>query len=263
VSLWALAAWGVLATAVPEPLALPGFRLHLEASEDIDPDRLEALAQGGVVLWLTTRSNQLKRSTEERLGRFEAAHVEVRPPWTAAVRQQFVGRVHPWVQEEGLDVAAYRRWAPLGTALELAGVLSEEKLTRALALHPLLVRWRPEGVPTTDEWARAVRLPGLEVHPQTKLPDCGRPMKRAARIRLRVPAVDAGNSGAGCGFALRLEVPPALSEGELKALLVAQPGAELWTSVRSDGDAAAVRRLLELLTAAVPLPAGGSPARSR
>jgi hypothetical protein len=262
VSYWALAAW-VLTAAVPEPLVLPGFRLHVEASEAIDPDRLEPLARRGVVLWLTTRSNQLKLSTAERLGRFEAAYVEVHPPWTAAVRQQFLGHVHPWVQEEGLDVPAYRRWAPLGTALELAGVLSEERLARTLAMHPLQVRWQPDGVPTAEEWARALRLSGLEVHPQAKLPDCERPMKRAARIRLRVPAVDAGSSGAGCGFALRLEVSPALSEAELKALLVAQPDAELWTRVGSDGDAAAVRTLLELLVAAVPPTPGPSPARSR
>jgi hypothetical protein len=259
---WALVAWGTLTAAVPEVFTLPGFRLHVEVSEDIDADRLEALAHSGVVLWLETRSNLLKRSTAERLGRFEAAYVEVRPPWTTGVRQQFLGQVHPWVGEEGLDVAAYRRWAPIGTALEIAGVLTDQRLGRALAVRPILVRWRPEGVPTAEEWARAARLPGLEVHPQVKLPECQRPLRRAARIRLRLPAVDAEGSGVGCGFALRLEISPALSEAGLKALLVAHPDAELWTSVVSDADAAAVRTLLGLLTAAVPAP-GQLPARPR
>ena len=35
----------------------PGYRVHLTASEDLDPDRLRALARPEVVLWLTTRSN--------------------------------------------------------------------------------------------------------------------------------------------------------------------------------------------------------------
>lgn len=247
-----LAAWLALSAASPEPLALPGFRLHVEVSEDIEPDRLDALAHPGVVLWLNTRSNALRRSTSERLGRFDAAFVQVRPPFAPGLRQEFTGRVHPRVDEDGLDVAAYRRWAPAGTAVDAAGELTEQRLNRVLALRPLAVRWRPEGVPTAEEWARASRLPGLEIHPAVALPGCERPFRRAERMRLRVPAVEADETAPNCGLALRLEISPGSSEAELGALFAAHPGAELWVRLTSDAEAAAAASLVRLLGAASP-----------
>lgn len=248
----ALAAWALLLAPGPEQLTLPGFRIHVQVHEDMDADRLGALARPGVVLWLLTSSNLLRRSAAERLGHGDAAHVQVRPPWTSGARAQFTGRVHPWVSEEELDVALYRRWAPAGTVVELAGALTEEKLARVLGLHPLAVRWRPDGVPAPEEWARAARLPGLEVHPTVVLPPCERRLKRAERIRLRVPAADAETSAAGCGFALRLEVRPSLSAPELQSLLIAHPGAELWVEAKDDADAAGVQALVGVLAGSVP-----------
>jgi hypothetical protein len=249
---WAALVLGAVLVAAPDELALPGFRLHVQVHEDVDADRLAGLARPGVVLWLLTSSNLLRRSTAERLGRCDAAYVQVRPPWTSGVRAQFTGRVHPWVSEEELDVAAYRRWAPAGTEIELTGALTEERMGRVLALHPLGVRWRPDGVPTPEEWARAAKLPGVELHPAVLLPPCERRLKRAERIRLRLPAGDAEASAAGCGFALRLEVSPTLGPPDVQALLVAHPGAELWVEVKSDADAAGVQALARLLAASVP-----------
>jgi hypothetical protein len=254
---WAVAAWLVL-NAAPEPLTLPGFRLHLQLSEDIEPDRLEALARPGVVLWLETASNALKRSVAERLGRAEASYVQVRPPFGNGVRQQYSGHIHPWVALEGLDVSAYRRWAPGGSAVEWAGALTEERLGSLQALRPQTIHWQPGAPPTPDEWARAARLTGLEVHPQDLLPPCARLLKGAARIRLRVKAPEAEASAAGCGFALRLEVPLAISEAELRALLVRYPGAELWARLAGEADAATATALVGLLVSAVP-PARGAP----
>ena len=59
----AVGVWLALAAAGPEPLQLPGFRLHLVLSEELEPDRLEALARPGVVLWLMTRSSQLAKDS--------------------------------------------------------------------------------------------------------------------------------------------------------------------------------------------------------
>jgi hypothetical protein len=249
---WAVAAWLALSGAAPEPLTLPGFRIHLQLSEDIEPDRLEALGRPGVVLWLETASNLLKRSVAERIGRSEASYVQVRPPLGNGVRLQFIGRVHPWVALKGLDVGAYRRWAPGGSAVDWAGALTEERLGSLQALRPQTIRWRPEAPPTPEEWGRAARLPGLEVHPQEALPPCTRPLKGAARIRLRVRAAEAETSAAGCGFALRLEVPLAISEAELRVLLVQYPGAELWAHVGNDADEVAAAALVGVLAAAVP-----------
>jgi hypothetical protein len=253
VSAWAVAAWLVLSGASPEPLQLPGFRLHLALSEALEPDRLEVLARPGVVLWLTTGSNLLKRSVAERLGRADASYVQVRPPFPeSGLQQQFTARVHPWVELLGLDVRSYRRWAPGGTAVELVGSLTEERLGQLTALRASTVHWRPDESPTPEEWARTAHLSGLEVRPASALPGCVRALKGAERIRLRVPAALGDSSAGGCGFALRLEIPPSISETELRELLVKFPGAELWTQVESDADAAAAARLLGWLTAAAP-----------
>lgn len=251
-SCWAVLAGLVLSGAAPEPLTLPGFRIHLEVSEDIEPDRLEGLARPGVVLWLQTRSNLLKRSVAERLGRADASYVQLRPPLGDGVRQQFSGHLQPWVALEGLDVGAYRRWAPGGTAVDVAGALTEERLGSLRALRPQTVRWRPDEAPTPEEWVRANRLAGLEVHPGAVLAGCGRPLRGAERIRLRVPAAEAESSAVGCGFALRLEVPLAISEAELRALLVQSPGAELWARVDNEANAVAAEALVRLLAAATP-----------
>jgi hypothetical protein len=250
---WAALTWLALAVAGPEPLRLPGFRLHLQLTEDIEPDRLETLALPGVVLWVETRSNLLKRSVAERLGRTDASYVQFRPPPGEGVRQQFIGRVQPWVALEGLDVTAYRRWAPGGTAVEVVGALTEERLARLRALHPLAVRWRPAAAPVPEEWARAQRLAGLEVHLEAPLAGCERPWKGAERIRLRVPAAQVDSSAPGCGFALRLEVPPSISESEVQRLLVESPGAELWARVGNEADAGAAASLVRLLAASVPV----------
>jgi hypothetical protein len=248
----AVVGWTLIAVA-PEPLTLPGFRLHLVVSEDVEPDRFEALARPGVVLWLETRSNILKRSVAERLGRAEACYVRVRPPFAGdGVRQVLHGSVHPWVALEGLDVPSYRRWAPPGTAVEVMGPLSEERFGQLRALRPQAVLWQPGEAPTPEEWARASHLSGLEVRPSGTLPPCVRPLQRAERMRLRVPAVLAEASGTGCGFALRLEIPLSLSEGELRAVLVQSPGAELWAEVVTEADASAAAALVGRLTAAVP-----------
>ena len=257
--LWPVAVWLAVAGAAPEPLALPGFRLHLALSEDIEPDRLESLARPGVVLWLETHSNLLKRSLAERLGRADASYVRVRPPLGSVnAWQQFTGHIHPWVALVGLDVAAYRRWAPAGTAAEVVGSLTEERLTQLRALRAQTVRWRPEEAPTPEEWARTVRLPGLEVRPPEALPPCERPIKGAERIRLRVRAALAEASGAGCGFALRLEVPLSSTEAELRELLVKWPGAELWAQVSNEADGAAASALVQILVAASPSAPGAA-----
>ncbi len=254
-------AWLLLAAPPgPEALVLPGFRLHLETTEDVEPDRLEALARPGVVLWLRTRSNLVKRSVAERLGRAESSYVQVRQPLGAAVREQFGPRVHPWVGLQGLDAAAFRRWAPVGTAVDVVGALSVEGAQAVQTLRPQAVRWQPDGEPTPEEWMRAAGFHGLEVHPTAVLPTCQRPLKGGARIRLRVPVQQAASSASGCGFALRLEVPASISEPELKELLVRFPGAELWTHVDNDTDAVAAAALVAVLTAAVPaVPAPAAP----
>jgi len=68
--------------AGPTEWALPGVRVHVQASEELDPDRLRALARPDVVLWLRTRSNGLRRSTAETLRLAGSALVEVEGTFT-------------------------------------------------------------------------------------------------------------------------------------------------------------------------------------
>ena len=95
------------------------------------------------------------------------------------------------------------------------------------------------------------------------MPPCARALKGAERIRLRVPAGVAGSSAAGCGFALRLEIPASISEADVRELLVTFPGADLWTELKSEADAAAAARLVAWLAAAVPASRAVAPAGNR
>ena len=104
--------------------------MHVEVSEELDPDRLRALARPEVVLWVRTRSNGLRRSTAETLQLAGSAFVQVRAPLGAPALAPFVGRVGPWVEERGLDVARVRRWSPGRLAVDVDGPFTEE-LARA------------------------------------------------------------------------------------------------------------------------------------
>jgi hypothetical protein len=235
----------------PEQWALPGFRAHLTVSERLDPDRLRALARPEVVLWLQTDSNLLKVSTREAVAQAGAVWVQVRPPFRAESLESFRGRVGAWVLEAGLDVARFRRWSPGRVAVELDGELSGAVLERVRALRPLAVRWRAPAWPDAETWSRAGRLAGLEIRGlDGAVPDCGA-VPRRIRARLRVSLDRA--QGESCGLPLRVEVPPEVEEGRLRALLVERPDAELAVEVGADtARADATRRLLDRLVAVTP-----------
>jgi hypothetical protein len=235
----------------PEQWALPGFRAHLTVSERLDPDRLRALARPEVVLWLQTDSNLLKVSTREAVTQASAVWVQVRPPFRADSLESFRGRVGAWVFEAGLDVARFRRWSPGRVAVELDGELSGAVLERVRGLRPLAVRWKAPGWPDAESWSRAGRLAGLEIRGlDGAVPDCSA-VPRRIRARLRVSLDRA--LGESCGLPLRVEVPPEVEEGRLRALLVERPDAELAVEVGADSaQADATRRLLERLEAVTP-----------
>ena len=240
-----------LLAAAPTGWALPGYRVHLTASEDLEADRLRALARPEVVLWVTTRSNLLRASTAETVQQAGAAFVQMRPPLRSQDLPPLRGRVGPWVAEAGLDVARTRRWSPGRLAVEVVGPLDAVVLDRVKALRPVAVRWRPAGWPEAAEWSRAGRLSGLEVVlPDVPVPGCeGVPKQH--RLRLRVPL--ARVETAPCSLPLRVELPADVEAARVVELLVARPDAELALAVGEDTAAAdRVRRLLDALTATTP-----------
>jgi hypothetical protein len=241
----------LLLTAAPGGSVLPGYRVHLTASEDLDPDRLRALARPEVVLWLTTRSNLLRASTAETVQQAGRAFVQVRPPLRSQDLAPFRGRVGPWLAEAGLDVGRTRRWSPGRLAVEVVGPMNAAVAERVRSLRPIAVRWRPTAWPEPAEWGRTGHLSGVELTPpEAPFPGCeGIPKSPRMRLRLPLARVDASP----CAFPLRVELPPDVDLDRVVLLLVARPDAELALDVGADANRAdRARRLLEELSALTP-----------
>ena len=254
---------GLLLVAGPGDWVLPGFRMHVVASEELDPDRLRALARPEVVLWLRTRSNGLRRSTAETVRLAGSAFVEVRPPLGAPALAPFVGRVGPLLALEGLDVARARRWSPGRMAVDVEGPLTEGVAARLRVLRPVAVRWSRGGWPAREEWVRARTFPGVELAgvPGAAV-DCTVVPPRT-RVRVRMPLASRGEEV--CGLPVRVEVPADADRGEVQEALLARADSDLLVEVGEDvARADLVRRLLDSLEASTPAghrPEGGAGAR--
>lgn len=250
---------GLLLGAGPAEWALPGFRVHVVASEALDADRLRALARPEVVLWVRTRSNGLRRSTAETLQLAGSAFVEVRPPLGAPALAAFVGRVGPWIAERGVDVSRVRRWSPGRLAVDVEGPLTEELAARMRVLRPVAVRWSRGGWPEHEEWMRARGFSGVELLGIGAVPvDCTAvPARTQLRIRVALASVTADGI---CGLPLRVEVPAGVDAGEVHRLLLLHPDADLVVDVGEDiAQADAARRWIDQLASATPRPAGATP----
>ena len=242
----------LLLAAGPSGWALPGVRLHVQVSEDLEPDRLRSLARPEVVLWVTTRSNGLRRSTAETLQQAGSAFVQVHPPLGAPALAPFVGRVGPWVAERGLDVARVRRWSPGRLAVDVVGPFTDELAARLRILRPVAIRWARGGWPDGQEWHRARSFVGVELSGPGPGPfDCTAvPPRTAVRVRLPIRAVTGDGA---CGLPLRVEVPVPVDVGDVQRVLVLQPSADLLAAVEDDaGRASEVGRLLDALAGATP-----------
>ena len=226
--------------------------MHVVASEELEPDRLRALARPEVVLWVRTRTNGLRRSTAETLQRSGSAFVQVRPPLGAPALAPFVGKVGPWVEERGIDVARVHRWSPGRLAVDVEGPFTEELASRLRVLRPVAVRWSREGWPEHEEWVRARGFPGVELASTAgAAADCTLVPPRT-RVRLRMPLGPASGD-APCGLPVRLEVRADEDAVAVHAALLAHPDADLLIDVGDEAARAdAARRLIERLAASTP-----------
>ena len=209
--------WVALAlvlAAGPSELALPGFRMHVEASEELDPDRLRALARPEVVLWVRTRSNGLRRSTAETL---QLAGSALRPgacrrSGLRRSRRSWAGWGRGWRSAGSTwpGCAAGRpggwRWTSMGR--------SPRSSRRGSGCCG---RWRcggaGEGGPSARSGRGRGRSPGSSSpgFPGAAPVDCGAVPART-RVRVRVPLASLTADGV-CGLPLRVEVPPAVDAG--------------------------------------------------
>jgi hypothetical protein len=250
-------ALALVLSAGPSEWALPGVRVHVDASEELDPDRLRALARPEVVLWLRTRSNGLRRSTAETLRLAGSAFVQVRPPLGAPALAPFVGRVGPWVEERGLDVARVRRWSPGRLAVEVEGPFTEELAARLHVLRPMAIRWKRGGWPAREEWALARRFGGVELSSTGESADCTVvPPRTRVRVRLDRPRT----SDEVCGLPVREQLSPEASPADAQQALLGHVDADLVVEVGDDAvRAASVARLLDALEAMTPQGASSRP----
>lgn len=242
----------------PADWALPGVRVNVEASEELDPDRLRALARPEVVLWVRTRTNGLRRSTAETLRLAGSAQVQVRPPLGAPALAPFVGRVGPWVDERGLDVSRVRRWSPGRLAVDVEGPFTEALAARLRVLRPVVVRWRRGAWPTSEEWPRVRRFSGVELSAPGEAVDCA-VVPPGTRVRVRVER--ARGPDEVCGLPVRVQLGPEASLADVQQALLGHADADLAVDVGEDAARAArVARLLDALEAATPQGRpGGSP----
>jgi hypothetical protein len=263
------AAPAVPAPTPPEPrpppvLALPGFRLHLLVDEDLDPDRLNGLARPGVVLWMRTRSNMLRSSVAERLGRFGEVYVQARPPILDAHIHQL--RMAPtaglWLEDGQLGGAGVHRLGSRRLAVTVKGPLDSERAQRIRRARPARVLWSPGEPPDLVAWSTFAQLPGaklLSVEGAALAPweGCDALWARGTLARGLAVAVDLRGSAeafpflSGCRLGARVRVSPGIGDAALARILASNPGAELELDVGADeGALRGALGLLERLEAA-------------
>ncbi|HLL55704.1 MAG TPA: hypothetical protein VK447_19240 [Myxococcaceae bacterium] len=247
----------------PEVLALPGYRLHLLVDEEVDPDRLGQLGRPGVVLWLRTRSNMLRSSIAERLGRFGEAYVRLRPPVLEAHAAQlrFAPRAGVWLEEGALGGAGVYRMGTRRLALTVTGPLTPERVERIRRARPAQLLWHPGEPPDLVAWSTFAQLPGaklLSVEGAAVAPweGCDALYPHGAARGLAV-AVDLRGSAeaftfpSGCRLGARVRVSPRISDAAIARILASNPSAELELEVGSDEEAVrAAVGLLDRLEAA-------------
>lgn len=221
----------------PSEFVLTGYRVHVFASEELEPDALRRLVRPGVTLWLQTRSNMLRSSTVDTLRRAEAAWVQLRPPVLRAHWDQLgkLPRAGVWLDPRDARGAGMGRRGAHPLALDVSSRLPAEAIS---GLRPLATVFR---LPVTAGYAGTV--------PGERLLWGGLDGACVADAGLKV-RVDAPWKGA-CGHGVlaqltRVQVP------ELKALYDAQPGVELAVEVaNSEAAASGVAALLDVLDRAV------------
>jgi len=154
----ALTLLGVVLAADPKPAEAPSIflatsvRVHLRASEELEPDHLRALARQNVTLWLSTRSNTLRASTLETINKFGEAWIALRAPVRESDARQLskVPRAGLWIDAKDLD-GARRVLGPRRLAINLHGPLDGalfEKLQKLVSktdtVAVLVLTYKPD-----------------------------------------------------------------------------------------------------------------------
>lgn len=254
-----LAAVLVLAVDPPRPApegqASLGTRVHLHASEELDPDLLRPLARKNVTLWLSTGTNTLRGSTLDTVNRFSEAWISFRAPVTQLEGRQLakVPTAGLWIDAKDLD-GARRLLGPRRLAVRLTGPLEPALAEQLRQLRISEVTWAAPAEVDLLSWGLFRQLPGRkvllraanEIWPVKCPPD---PRPSEPTIQVALEAIATVQDGAfPCGRAPRVEVAVDVEPTAVQALLVTQPSAELIVDIAADPlKASKARRLLDEL----------------
>ncbi len=230
--------------AGPEALALPGYRIHLIVSEDLDPDRLRGLARSGVVLWLKTRSNALRESTVENLARFSDAYVQLRPPLSehGALQLRRAPSTGIWLSDLDLGGAGLHRVGPRRLAVQISGALTEDRAAKVKASRAAHAIWDPPTDVDLLSWSRFEQLPGRRLVKLVGAVGCAGTSARWVDATSLKPTPEPWQRP--CGPGARVRVRADVSDELLRWLYRSDPSIELEVEIGSDERAAREARSL-------------------
>jgi hypothetical protein len=231
----------------PEAVVPPGLRVHVRASEDLDPDRLRSFARPGVTLWLLTRSNQLRASTLENLNRFDAAFVRVKPPFNDDRLLDKAPRAGVWVDEAALaSVARVRGPRPL--AVDVAGPLDDARTAALRAAKPDVIDWAAPAEPDLLMWGLFRSLPGHKLVASEHPLPCEARLDREPAAHVNVASLLALSASAfPCGPGPRITIAADTDLWLVQSIVVKDPSAELELNAPDDATARRVAKLLDAM----------------
>jgi hypothetical protein len=234
-----------LPSGSPAAIVPAGTRVHVIASEDLDPDRLRSFARPGVTLWLLTRSNLLKSSTLENLNRFDNAFVQLRAPLKDDRILEKAPRAGVWVDGAALDLVGRVR-GPRALAIDFSGALDDALAARLTALKPDVVDWKASGSPDLLSWGLFRALPGRKlVSPDQVVPcDARVELEPAAHVNV-ASLLTLGTNAFPCGPSPRVRIASNTDLWIIQSIVVRDPTLELELEAKDDAEAKKVAHLLD------------------
>ena len=238
----------------PEEFTAPSVRVALVAHEDLDPDRLRRLARRDVTLWLQTRSNTLRGSTLENIGRFDEAFVQLRAPLSYVDAQALAKLAHAGVWVDVAHLSLLRRVpGARRVAVEFTGSLTVERADELGRAKPALIRWSPGPSIDLMEWGLFRQLPGRKIVvmqvASLRAVACAERDANQPSVEIDLASVLTVNSDVyPCGRSSRVVVRPETDHWVLQSLVVREPSVELVVGIAADDTLATkTRALLDLL----------------
>ena len=240
----------LLAADPPAIFLATSVRVHLHASEELDPDYLRALARKNVTLWLSTRTNTLT-STLETINKFGDSWIALRAPVSESDARQLnkVPRAGLWIDVKDLD-GARRVLGPRRLAISLHGALDAALFDKLQKLRPAETIWRAPVDLDLLSYGLFRQLPGRKVLVRSTAElspvDCpAAPGDGEPTLQARLEAV-LKERGFPCGRGPRVEIPLEADRAVLESLLVREPSTELVIELGDDPRMVSkARRLLD------------------